>query len=164
MRIGWIILLPLFLATVAAAEDTDKLPDPFLDGLFIGDTSLDVEAALVENGWETSEEWYNVPTDPVFRVRGESDNRKLIYDFDVYGRLLSMTFLEQWPSISGGTRAFSIWREWLKTCFGEPIEETEHDSYWSDSGYEIKIYDKTFIAGESRAPTTMVYIYPLRTP
>jgi len=164
MRIGWIILLPLFLACVAAAEDTDKLPDPFLDGIFIGDTSLDVEAALVENGWETSDEWYNVATDPVFRVRGEAGNRKLIYDYDVYGRLLSMTFLEQWSSIAGCKSAFSIWREWLKMCFGEPIEETEHDSHWSNSGYEIKIYDKSFIAGESRAPTTMVNIYPFRIP
>ncbi|HUT99054.1 MAG TPA: hypothetical protein VM054_08260 [bacterium] len=164
MRIGWMIFLPLCLATVAMAAETQTLPDPFLDGLSIGDTSLQIEATLKANGWETSNEWYNVETDPVFRVRGESGNRKLIYDYDVYGRLIFLTYLEQWPSIAECKKAFSIWREWLQMYYGEPIEVNEHDTHWSNSGYEIKIYDKTFIASESTTPTTMVNIYPLRVP
>jgi hypothetical protein len=164
MRIGWIILLPLCLTAAAADEVGDQLPDPFLDGLFVGDTSLKVEDALKENGWKTSEEWFNLETDPIFRVRGEMDNRKLLYEYNVYGRLYYLTYLEQWSSIGGCYKAFSIWYEWLKMYYGEPVEENEHYVHWSNSGYEIKLYDKTYIAGESTTPTTMVNIYPIQTP
>ena len=164
MRIRPMIFIPLILAVAAAAEDAEKLPDPILEGLFIGATSLEVEASLEENGWETETEWYNDETDPIFRVRGESDNRKLIYDYDVYGRLYYMTYLEQWFSIGGCHKAFLNWLEWLKMYYGEPTEENEHQSFWSNSGYEIKLYDKTYIAGESSTPTTMISIYPIRVP
>jgi hypothetical protein len=162
MRIGWLILLPLCLAVAAAAEDTERLPDPLLDGLFIGDTSLQVEAALKAGGWETSSDWSNLDLDPTFRVRGKSDNRTLIYNFNVYGRFVFMTYLEQWSSIGGCNKAFPIWLEWLKMYYGEPFEVDEHHSFWSYLGYEIKLYDKTYIAGETDTPTTMINIFKLQ--
>ncbi len=162
MRIGCLILLPLCLAVTAAADDTERMPDPFLDGLFIGDTSLQVEAALKEAGWETSSEWRNLDIDPTFRVRGVSGNRTLIYSFNVYNRFVLLTYLEEWSSIGGCNKAYPIWLEWLKMYYGEPNEVDEHQAHWSYMGYEVKLYDKTYIAGETETPTTMINIYKLQ--
>ncbi|MCX7022131.1 MAG: hypothetical protein NTW26_07670 [bacterium] len=162
MRIGWIIIFPLFLATFAAAADTQPLPDPFLDGLFMEALPLQVKTALEENGWETTDDWSDIYNNPLYKIHGRQDNRTLIYQYDVYGRLTFMSYLEQWPSIAGCKKAYKIWYDWLKMYYGEPVEEDEHFAHWSNSGYEIKLFDKTYISGESSMPTTMVNIYQLR--
>jgi len=162
MRIGWMILPPLCVAIAAAAEDAEKLPDPFLDGVNVGDTSLVVKAALEENGWTTSEEWLNIERDPTLKLLGESGNRKLIYNYDQYGRLSFLTYLEQWPSLGGCEKAYEVWYDFLKMSYDEPAEETEHNAYWSVAGFEVKLYDSTFISGESTMPTMMINIYILR--
>ncbi|MCK4594953.1 hypothetical protein KAU45_10660 [bacterium] len=153
-------LLSCLLFVAALAEEAERLPDPFLDGLLIGDNQLDVQAALEENGWETSAEWYNVDFDPIFRVRGEMDNRVLIYEFNVYGRLYHLNFLEHWSSIGGLNSAYATWSEWLKIFYGTPEEGDDGYPSWSVGGYEIKIYDRTFIARENTSPTMMINIFP----
>jgi hypothetical protein len=162
MRLGCLILLPLCLALTAAAEDTEKLLDPFLDGHYIGDDWLQVEAAMKEGGWDTSSQWHNLDIDPVYRVRGESGNRTLLYTYNIYYRFVFLAYLEQWSSIGGCNKAFKEWLEWLKVCYGDPDELNEHYAYWSRAGYEIKLYDKSYIAGESETPTTMINIFKLQ--
>lgn len=157
-------LLSCLLLVAGLAEEAERLPDPFLDGLSIGDNQLDVQAALEKNGWETSEAWYSVEFDPIFRVSGEMDNRKLLYEFDVYGMLYYLTFLEQWSSIDGCNNAYAAWSEWLKVFYKEPHEEGENFYQWTIGGYQIKIYDRFFIAGESTAPSIMINFYPVGVP
>jgi hypothetical protein len=159
-----VILLSCLVAAAVAAEETGKLPDPCLEDLFIGDDQLKVEAALRNGGWETSDEWYNTGTDPIYRLRGEMDNRKLLYEFDVYGRLYCLTYLEQWNSIDGCNDAFATWSEWLKLYYGEPGEEDKGQTFWITGGYDIRIYNQSFIAGESTMPTVMITIFPVRVP
>ncbi len=165
MRIWKLLaLLSCLLLVAALAEETERLPDPFLDGLFIGDDQLQVLSALDENGWETGEEWYNLETEPTFRIRGEVDNRKLLYEYDVYGRFKYLTYLEQWSSIEGCNDAYAAWLEWLKVFYKEPHEEGEIFHQWTIGDYEIKIYDRSFIAGESTAPSIMINFYPVGLP
>ncbi len=167
MRIGCLMLLPLCLAMTAAAEDAVKLPDPFIDGLFIGDTSLQVEAALEDDGWETITEWYALDIDPVYRVTGEKGNRTLIYDFNVYGRLYNVKYLEQWSAIKTRDNACETWSEWLSTIFGTSDMGDDGYPYWEREGYEAKLYDRTFYKDLNTMPTVMItitrksnYIFP----
>jgi|GEM_PF-3472322 len=167
MRIGWIILLPLCLITAAAAEDTEKLPDPFIDCLFIGDTSLQVEAALEDDGWETITEWYDLHIDPIYRVSGEKENRTLIYDFNVYGRLYHIKYLELWSSIKTRDDAYSAWSDWLNTIFGTSGMGDDGYPAWASEEYEVKLYDRTFYKDLNTTPTVMItithksnYIFP----
>jgi len=152
------------MLSAAAADNAQRLPDPFLDGLFIGDEKPVVRAALEEDGWETSEEWFNESHETILRLLGERDNRKLLYSFDLYDQLTSIAYLEQWSSIAGCKEAYTNWKEWLKFCFGEPLEEENGATRWHREGVDIKLYDRTYIAGESERPTMMVDIYPLREP
>ncbi len=155
-------ILPCLLSATVTAQGHEPLPDPFLDGLLIGDNQFDVQAALEENGWETSVEWYNVDIDPIFRVRGEMDNRVLIYEFNVYGGLYHLNFLEHWSSIERLNSAYAIWSEWLKAFYGTPEEGDDGYPSWSVGGYGIRIYDQTFITRENTSPTMMINIFPER--
>jgi hypothetical protein len=160
MRIGCLILLPLCLAVAASAEDTAKLPDPFIDGLYIGDISMQVEAALKEDGWEITTEWYNLDIDPIYRVNGEKGNRRLFYEFNVYGRLCHLKYLEQWPAIKTRDSACETWSEWLSTIFGASDKGADGYPHWASEGYEAQMYNRTFYDDLNTIPTVMINIFP----
>ncbi len=160
MRIGCLILLPLCLAVAASAEDTVKLPDPFIDGLFIGDIATQVEAALKEDGWETTSEWYNLDIDPIYRVTAEKENLRLFYEFNVYGRLGQVKYLEQWPAIKTRDNACETWSEWLSTIFGASDMGDDGYPHWASEGYEAKMYNRTFYDDLNTMPTVMITIFP----